>query len=50
MTRRPHIVLDALQVTPQPAGVGQAILEYLAAMSATDHQLRFTVLASRGAA
>jgi glycosyltransferase involved in cell wall biosynthesis len=40
------VVLDALQVTTQPAGVAQAILEYLAAMSADDHGLRFTVLAS----
>jgi len=46
MSPRRHIVLDALQVTPQPAGVAQAILEFLAAMSAADHQLRFTVLAS----
>lgn len=46
MSRRPHVVLDALQVTPQPAGVAQAILEYLAAMSEEDRHLRFTVLAS----
>ncbi len=46
MTVRPHIVLDALQVTAKPAGVAQAILEYLGAMSAADHGLRFTVLAS----
>jgi len=47
MNERPHVVLDALQVTRQPAGVGQAILEYLAAMSTIDRGLRFTVLASQ---
>ena len=46
MSNRPHVVLDALQVTPRPAGVGQAILEFLAAMSGADRGLRFTVLAS----
>ncbi len=46
MTDRTHVVLDALQVTPRPAGVAQAILEYLAAMSTTERGLRFTVLAS----
>ncbi len=46
MTRQPHVVLDALQVTPQPAGVAQAILEFLAALSAAERGLRFTVLAS----
>ncbi len=46
MTERSHIVLDALQVTAKPAGVGQAILEYLGAMCGDDHGLRFTVLAS----
>ncbi len=49
MSRRPHIVLDALQVTPRPAGVGQAILEYLKAMSVEDRGLRFTILATHPA-
>jgi len=41
---RPHVVMDALQVTTQPAGVARAILEYLAEMSGTDRGFKFTVL------
>ena len=44
MSPRPHIVLDALQVTPRPAGVAQAILEYLAEMSREPRGFDFTVL------
>ncbi len=47
MTTRSHVVVDALQVTGTPAGVGQAILEYLAELSRSEHGLRLTVLASQ---
>lgn len=47
MTGRPHIVVDALQVTRQPSGLGRAILEYLTALADSGHEFRFTVLASQ---
>ncbi len=43
---RPHVVLDALLVRPQPTGVGRAILELTAALANSDRGLAFTVLAT----
>lgn len=44
MTRRPHVLLDALLVGPQPTGVGRSILELTAALAAADRGCDFTVL------
>ena len=46
MTRRPHVLLDALLVRAQPTGVGRSILELTAALAAADRGMDFTVLAS----
>ncbi len=41
---RPHVVLDALLVGPEPTGVGRSILELAKAMSRQDRGLDFSVL------
>ncbi|MBU2503317.1 glycosyltransferase family 4 protein [bacterium] len=46
MARRPHVLLDALLVGPQPTGVGRSILELTAALAASDRGCDFTVLAT----
>ncbi len=46
MSRRPHIVLDALLVRARPTGVGRSILELADALAAVDRGFDFTVLAS----
>ena len=46
MSRRPHIVLDALLVRARPTGVGRSILELTTALAAADRGFDFTVLAS----
>lgn len=46
MSRRFHIVLDALLVRARPTGVGRSILELTTALAAADRGFDFTVLAS----
>lgn len=41
---RPRIAIDALLLRPQPTGVGRAIIEWTAALAATDRGCDFTVL------
>lgn len=47
MSRRPHVVIDALQVHERPTGVALASLEYLAELAKKDRGFRFTVLVSQ---
>jgi alpha-1,3-rhamnosyl/mannosyltransferase len=47
MTRRPHIILEALQVGHQPAGTGRAISDLCLALAGRDRGLKFTILASQ---
>ena len=46
MSKRPHIVLDALLVREKPTGVARSILELTAAMSQNDWGMDFSVLAT----
>ncbi|MFT5234373.1 MAG: glycosyltransferase involved in cell wall biosynthesis [Candidatus Krumholzibacteriia bacterium] len=46
MSRRPHIVFDALQVRGRVTGVAQASMEYLSELARDDRGFRFTVLVS----
>ncbi len=46
MSKRPHIVIDALLVRKNPTGVGRSILELTDAMSQKDWGFDFTVLSS----
>lgn len=44
MTRRPRVVLEALQVRPRPTGPGRSILELVDALAAADRGCDFRVL------
>ncbi len=46
MIRRPHIILEALQVGPSPAGTGRGILDLCVALSEQDRGMDFSVLAA----
>jgi alpha-1,3-rhamnosyl/mannosyltransferase len=46
MIRRPHIILEALQVRPPLTGTGRGILDLCWAMAEQDHGLDFSVLAA----
>ena len=46
MSRRPHVVLDALLVRERPTGVGRSILELVQALADRPRGLRFSVLAT----
>ena len=50
MNRRPRVLLEALAVRRQPAGVGRAALELIRALSAQDRGLDFQVAAADPAA
>jgi len=47
LSKRSHIVIDALQVHQHPTGVALASLEYLAELAKQDRGFQFTVLASQ---
>ena len=46
MNRRPHVILEALQVRPNPAGTGRGIMDLCSALAEKDRGLDFSVLAS----
>ncbi len=46
MSKRPHVIIDALLVRKNPTGVGRSILELTEAMSKQDWGFDFTVLCS----
>jgi glycosyltransferase involved in cell wall biosynthesis len=48
MTKRPHVVLEALQVKKDPAGTGRGIMDLCWALAEKDRNLDFTVLTTAG--
>lgn len=46
MTARPRVIIEALQVRPNPAGTGRSILDLCAALAGRDRGFDFTVLAA----
>lgn len=44
MTRRPHVVIEALQVRPNPAGTATGIIDLCQALAAEDRGFDFTIL------
>ncbi|MEN8005622.1 MAG: glycosyltransferase family 1 protein [Candidatus Krumholzibacteriota bacterium] len=47
MNRRPRVILEALQVRPNPTGTGRGILDLCAALAEQDRGLDFSVLTTR---
>ncbi len=49
MTRRPHVILESLQVRENPAGTGRGIMDLCWALAERDRGLDFTVLTTERA-
>ena len=48
MTKRPHVILEALQVKKDPTGTGRGIMDLCWALAERDRNLDFTVLTTSG--
>lgn len=48
MSKRHHVILEALQVKKDPTGTGRGILDLCEALAAKDRDLNFTVLTTSG--
>ena len=49
MNRRPHVILEALQVRKNPTGTGRGIMDLCWALAEQDRGLDFTVLTTEPA-